>query len=202
MPSPHASLVEKIVRDRIVEGVFYKQHLHGTNEATILPVIVTHVDYIGGTDSQGKPLPFLCCLLRLLEIGPSEKVVFDVYMDQLGSKEFKYLTALVLVYLRLVLLLARVYLVLEPFYLDYRKLRLRLKTPQFDPETHLPIHYKLTHIDELVDELLLKERVVDIHLPRLVPRTTLLERGEVEPRQFAVVPDDDLGSSDFASDSE
>ncbi|MCH0629428.1 pre-mRNA-splicing factor 38 [Kocuria palustris] len=201
MPS-QAQHVEKIVRDRIVDGVFYKQHLHGTNEATILPVIVAHVDYIGGTDSQGKPLPFLCCLLRLLEINPSEKVIFDVYMDQLGSKEFKYVTALVLVYIRLVLLLARVYQTLEPFYLDYRKLRLRLKTPQFDSQTQVPIHFKLTHIDELVDDLLTKERVFDIHLPRLVPRLTLLERGEVEPRQFAVVPEDDLDSSDFASDSE
>lgn len=201
MPS-QAQHVEKIVRDRIVDGVFYKQHLHGTNEATILPVIVAHVDYIGGTDSQGKPLPFLCCLLRLLEINPSEKVIFDVYMDQLGSKEFKYVTALVLVYIRLVLLPARVFQTLEPFYLDYRKLRLRLKTPQFDRQTQVPIHFKLTHIDELVDDLLTKERVFDIHLPRLVPRLTLLERGEVEPRQFAVVPEDDLDSSDFASDSE
>ncbi|CAN3375928.1 hypothetical protein DIURU_003136 [Diutina rugosa] len=201
MPS-QAQYVEKIIRDRIADGVFYKQHLHGTNEATILPVIVAHVDYIGGTDSQGKPSPFLCCLLRLLEINPSEKVIFDVYMDQLGSKEFKYVTALVLVYVRLVLSSARIFQTLEPFYLDYRKLRLRLKTPQFDRQTQVPIHFKLTHIDELVDDLLTKERVFDIHLPRLVPRLTLLERGEVEPRQFAVVPEDDSDSSDFASDSE
>lgn len=199
-----ASLIEKIIRQRITEGVFYKQYLYGTNEATILPIMTAHIDYVGGTDSQGKPSPFLCCIYRLLEIEPSEEILLQVYLDQLGSKEFKYLTTAILVYIRLVMPPVRVYQLLEPYYVDYRKLRLRLRLPEFDPVSKLPIHYKLTHMDEVVDELLTNERVFNIFLPRMVPRSALLEKGLLGPRKFAIGANEHDGgdSSDFASDSE
>jgi pre-mRNA-splicing factor 38 len=197
-----AYLLEPIIRHRIQESVFYKQYLYLTNEATILPVIINHVKYIGGTDSFGKPSEFLCCVLRLLELDPSVDII-DVYRDQLGYNEFKYLTAVVLLYIRLCATSAEVYNKLDKYYQDYRKLRFKLKSPEFDSH-QMAINYKLTYIDEWVDELLLKDRVVDIKLPRLVPRQQLLEKQLVQPRQFNVdVDEESSGSgSDYESDSD
>ncbi|CAN3352900.1 hypothetical protein DICA3_E02388 [Diutina catenulata] len=195
-----AGAIEAIVRHRILDGMFYREHLYGTNEATILPVIIAHVNAVAGTDAIGKPAPFLCCVLRLLEIAPSEEIV-KAYLDQMGSRELKYLTAVVLVYVRLAMTSSAVYRLLEPYYVDYRKLRLALRTPEFDPVTKIARHYTLTTMDQLVDDLLTQKRVVDVLLPRLVPRLTLLERGEIGPREYAVTIAAE-SESDFASDSE
>lgn len=46
-------------------------------------------------------------------------------MTYLGAKEYKYLNALALFYLRLVLKAPRTFEVLEQFYVDNRKLRVR-----------------------------------------------------------------------------
>lgn len=57
---------------------------------------------------------------------------------------------------------------------------------------------ELTHVDELIDELLHSERCFDIILPRLQKRHILEQNEELEPRVSAL--DDDL--SDVESDEE
>ena len=53
-----------------------------------------------------------------------------------------------------------VYQYLEPLYNDYRKLRYQ------DPEGH----YMLIHVDEVVDDMLRKDYLFDIALPRVPAR--------------------------------
>ncbi|KAK6201387.1 PRP38 family-domain-containing protein [Scheffersomyces amazonensis] len=177
-----AYLIEPIIRHRIQDSLFYKQYLYLTNEATILPIIIDQINYIAGTDSIGKPSPFLSCLFRLLELDPSQEII-DTYLTQLGYNEFKYLTALILIYIRLTSSANVIYSTFDKYGQDFRKLRVKLRTPEFSKEG-LPINYKLSFMDEWIDSLLNDERVVNIILPRLVPRLSLVESEILEPRKY------------------
>lgn len=158
-----AHLVEPIVRHRVQDSLFYKQYLHLTNEQSILPIITEHVHYIGGGDSSNRPSPFLCCLVRLLEIEPLADII-HLYLDQNGYKAFKYLTALALLYCRMVLDADGFYSIHDKYITDYRKVRVRDKNPLFAADG-TPVHYRVLHMDVWVDLLLREERVVDLKLP-------------------------------------
>ena len=71
---------------------------------------------------------------------------------------------------------------LEPFYSDYRKLRFQLKSPIM--VNGMPVLFKLSHMDVWCDDLLNRERVVDLILPRMVPRHILFERGLIGERNY------------------
>lgn len=193
-----AHLVESIVRQRIQDSLFYKQHLFLANELTILETIVAHVHYIGGTDAGGRPSPFLCCLLRLLELEPLQEIL-QLYLQQNGYNQFKYLTALTLLYCRLVQKPSAFYALYDQYITDYRKLRVALKLPDFSHA--VPVHYKLTYMDEWVDRLAVEDRVVDLILPYMAPRQSYIEKGEAEPRQY-LVTDELEAESDYVSDSD
>lgn len=199
-------LIEPIVRQRIQDSIFYKQHLYLTNEQTILPVIVSNIKYIAGTDASGRPSPFILCLLRLLELLPTKEIV-AVYLNQVGYNKFKYLTALVLFYVRLVFLAPEVYTIFDEYLKDYRRLRCQLKSPNFT-EAKIPIHYSVTYMDSWADDLLNEERVCDLILPYIAPRQTLVLEGLVGPRIYDVASDgaDSEGKtseeSDYQSDSD
>lgn len=196
-----AALVEHILRHRIQDSLFYKQHLFLTNEQTLLPVIVDRVKCIGGTDANGRPSPFICCLLRMLEIEPLAEVL-AMYATQLGHNRFKYLTCMAMMYYRLTRSGPDVYRLLEPYYQDYRKVRVQLKVPQV--ENGVARHYRMSTIDQWADELLLQERAADTILPRIPPRHVLMQRGELEPRVYHIEKSDSDKESDgsFESDSE
>lgn len=183
-----ANLIEPIIRHRIQDSLFYKQYLYLTNESTILPIIIDHVKYISGMDSSNRPSQFICCLFRMLEIEPSKEII-KIYLKQLNFNEFKYLTILSLLYIRLVFKNNEIYEILDEFYQDFRKIRIKLKFPKFDVN-NLPIFYKISYIDEWIDELLINERIIDLKLPRLIPRLTLVQRGLITPRKYYVEEDD------------
>lgn len=201
----HARLVEPIIRHRVQDLVFYKQHLFLTNEQSILTVIAAQVHYIGGTDAEGRPSPFLCCLVRLLEIDPLQEII-KLYLAQLGHRHFKYLTALALIYVRMVFPAPEAYLLLEAHTADLRRLRARLRLPVFT-KAGVPCSYEITYVDVWADDLLHKERVADVLLPRLVPRHVLETQRLVAPRPPETEtekPDSETGdaSSDYVSDSD
>lgn len=193
-----AHLVESIVRHRIQDSLFYKTHLFLANELTILDTVVAQVHYIGGTDAGGRPSPFLCCLLRLLELEPLQEIL-QLYLTQKGFNQFKYLTALTLLYCRLVQKPSAFYALYDEYIKDYRKLRMALKLPDFSNAT--PVHYKLTYMDEWVDMLAEEGRVVDLIMPYMAPRQSYVERGEAEPRSYALSDKLEL-ESDYVSDSD
>lgn len=166
-------LIEKIIRTRIQESKYWKEHCTLLNSAQVLEKAVDDLRYIGGTyGGNTKPTPFLCLTLKLLQIQPQKEIIY-LYIDQ---PDFKYLRALGVLYLRLVGRPAEIYKKLEPILRDYRKLRVSDKNHKFS----------VIHMDELIDNLLREERVFDIILPRMTKRIVLEENGDLEPYKSEV----------------
>ncbi|KAI0967891.1 PRP38-domain-containing protein [Xylaria arbuscula] len=202
-----ATILEKAVRERIVESYFYKEQCFGVNEADIIDRVVSHVSFIGGIYGETqKPTPFLCLLFKLLQLAPSDEVL-QVYLEYGGDK-FKYLRALACFYVRLTRKAEDVFKTLEPFLVDLRKLRRRGR-----------VGVKVTHVDEFVDELLVKERVCATSLWQMPKREILEDLEVLEPRVSPLgdiedlldedgdvdveeVVDDDLGSGDRGGEGE
>lgn len=84
----------------------------------------------------------------------------------------RYVTALGMFYLRMTGTSKEIYTELEPFYSDYRKLRL------LSPEG-----WKIIHMDEYVDMLINDEMILNIALPHLDKRFVLEKRGVLPPRR-------------------
>lgn len=172
-------LVEKIIRERIYDCLYWKEECFGLNAETILDKAV-ELNYVGGTFGNQRPVPFLCLLLKLLQIQPTLPII-DEYIQQ---ADFKYLRVLALFYYRLVGSPAAVYTKLEPYLADRRRLRLRQPSGVF----------ALSHVDTVVDDLLTQERVFGIILPRLPKRTVLEDADELDPRPFFFpLEEDDRG---------
>jgi pre-mRNA-splicing factor 38A len=165
-----ATLLEKAVRERIIDSYFYKEQCYGINEADIVDRVVSHVTFIGGTYTiHQKPTPFICLVFKLLQLAPSDAILRE-YLEY-GGEKFKYLRALALFYVRLTRASKDVYEMLEPYLSDRRKLRRRGR-----------MGTSLTYMDVFVDELLTKERVCGTSLKRLTDRDVLEDLEQLEPR--------------------
>ena len=76
--------------------------------------------YVGGTFAGNiKPTPFLCLVLKMLQIQPEK----DIVIEFIKNEEYKYVRALGAFYLRLVGTSVECYKYLEPLLNDYRKIR-------------------------------------------------------------------------------
>lgn len=142
--------------------------------------------YVGGVYAGNiKPTPFLCLILKMLQIQPEK----DIIVEFIKNEEFKYVRALGAFYLRLTASSVDCYKYLEPLYNDSRKLRRQKRDA----------HYEIVHVDEFIDELLRSDRVCDVILPRLQKRAILEENNDLEPKVSCL--DDDL-DEEVASDDE
>ena len=164
-------LLEKPVRDRIIDSYYWKEQCFAINEATLCDRAVD-LTYLGGTYGQQKPTPFLCLCMKLLQLMPTR----DIILEYLHQPEFKYLSALAAFYVRLTFQAKEVYMVLEPLLADYRKLRRRTRDGGF----------ALTFVDQFVDDLLTKERVCGTSLRKLPQRVVLEDLGVLEIRESAL----------------
>ncbi|KAJ2991972.1 hypothetical protein NUW58_g2328 [Xylaria curta] len=164
-----ATIMEKAVRERIVDSYFWKEQCFGVNEADVVDRVVAHVSFVGGTygDAQ-KPSPFLCLAFKLLQLAPDDDVL-DAYL-RAGGDRFKYLRALACFYVRLTRRPERVHALLEPFLEDRRKLRRRGRAGP-----------SLTFVDEFVDDLLTKDRVCATSLWQMPAREILEDLDLLEP---------------------
>ena len=99
-----------------------------------------------------KPTPFLCLVLKMLQIQPEK----DIVIEFIKNEDFKYVRALGAYYLRLTGTALDCYKYLEPLLNDYRKIRSQKRDGNFE----------LTHMDEFIDSLLHDERVCDVQCPR------------------------------------
>ncbi|KAH8117621.1 PRP38-domain-containing protein [Phellopilus nigrolimitatus] len=160
-------LVETVIRNRIYESQFWKEHCFALTAETLIDRAI-ELNAVGGVYGNQKPTEFMCLLLKLLQIQPEKEIL----IEYLQVDEFKYLRALAAMYIRMTFRAAEVYEILEPLLKDYRKLRLR----------HMG-GYTLTFMDEFVDQLLRDERVCDTILPRIPKRDILEENGELGPRK-------------------
>ncbi|ERS98153.1 hypothetical protein HMPREF1624_04934 [Sporothrix schenckii ATCC 58251] len=185
-----ATIMEKAVRERIVDSYFWKEQCFGVNEADIVDRVVEHVSCIGGTTgTTQKPTPFLCLALKLLQLAPDDAIL-QAYLSQGGDK-FKYLRALALFYIRLTRPAADVYTTLEPYLADRRKLRRKGRAGT-----------QLTFVDEFVDDLLVKTRVCATSLWKLPQREDLEDLGKLEPRVSALGDIDDILDEDEEDDED
>ncbi|CAD6501892.1 BgTH12-02137 [Blumeria graminis f. sp. triticale] len=179
-----ATIMEKPVRERIVDCYFWKDQCFALNEADIINRVVDHVHFICGTygDAQ-RPSPFLCLAFKLLQLAPSDEIIQE-YLGY-GGEKFKYLRALAVFYVRLTRQAKDIYTILEPFLADYRKLKKRGRTAT-----------TLTHMDTFVDDLLVKDRVCGTTLWKIPKRTILEDLDLLEPRISALGSIEDLLESD------
>eukprot|EP00794_Sanderia_malayensis_P007905 gene7905-8759_t len=176
-------LVEKIIRTRIYECKYWKEECFALT-AELLVDKAMALDHIAGTYGGNiKPAPFLCLILKMLQIQPEK----DIVVEFIRNEDYKYARALGAFYMRLVGTSTECYKYLEPLYNDYRKLKSRGTDGALS----------VIHMDEFIDNLLREERVCDIILPRIQKRYTLEEMEQMEPRKSALEDDlDDLESEE------
>ncbi|KAI1483259.1 PRP38-domain-containing protein [Daldinia eschscholtzii] len=175
-----ATIMEKAVRERIVESYFWKEQCFGVNEADIVDRVVDHVSFVGGTHGANqKPSPFLCLAFKLLQLAPDDAVL-DEYL-RYGGEKFKYLRALACFYVRLTRRAETVYKILEPFLEDRRKLRRKGRAGT-----------SLTYVDQFVDDLLTKDRVCATSLWQMPKREVLEDLELLEPRTSPLGDIEDL----------
>lgn len=176
-------LVEKILRSRIYDSRYWKEECFALT-AELLVDKAMELKFIGGVFGGNiKPTPFLCLVLKMLQIQPEK----DIIVEFIKNEDFKYVRALGAYYMRLVGTSLDCYKYLEPLYNDYRKLKRQKRDGVFE----------LIHLDEFIDELLHDERVCDIILPRIQKRQVLEENNELEPRVSALEDDlDEVEESD------
>ncbi len=127
------------------------------------------LEYCGSTISAAsKPAPFVCLLLKLLQIQPDKEIAI-AYIQQ---SDFKYVRALGAMYMRLVASPPDVYQYVEPLLGDWRKLRVRSTSG-----------WAIVHMDEFADQLLVDSSVFGIALPYLPKRAALEKAGKLQPRE-------------------
>ncbi|EQC32832.1 hypothetical protein SDRG_09370 [Saprolegnia diclina VS20] len=178
-------LVEKILRNRIYDCMYWKEHCFGLTEETLVEKAID-LSYIAGHfGGNQQPSPFLCLLLKMLQMQPD----MDVVMTFIENGDYKYVTALGAMYLRLTGKPVEIYPVLENLLSDYRKVRFR-KTMGWD----------VLHMDEVADLLLREEYFCNIALPRLVDRFQLESMNLLPKRKSAL--DEALLSDDDDDDND
>eukprot|EP00271_Cylindrocystis_brebissonii_P009585 TRINITY_DN2458_c0_g2_i1.p1 TRINITY_DN2458_c0_g2~~TRINITY_DN2458_c0_g2_i1.p1 ORF type:complete len:414 (+),score=93.67 TRINITY_DN2458_c0_g2_i1:104-1345(+) len=169
------NLVEKILRSKIYQNTYWKEQCFGLTAETLVDKAM-ELDHFGGTfGGNRKATPFMCLILKMLQIQPEKEIVVEF----IKNEDYKYVRILGAFYLRLIGKPLDVYQYLEPLYNDYRKLRRKLADGNFS----------LSHVDEVVDELLTKDYSCDIALPRVPKRFTLEVSGQLEPRRSALEDD-------------
>jgi len=169
------NLIEKILRTRIYSAKFWKEQCFGLTAATLVDKAM-ELNHIGGTyGGNRKPTNFLCLVLKMLQIQPEKEIVIEF----IKNEDYRYVRLLGAFYLRLVARPVDVYQYLEPLYNDYRKVRFKSVDGGF----------KVTHVDEVIEELLAKDYSCDIVLHRLPKRYTLELAGSLE-RRISALEDD------------
>lgn len=162
--------ISSILRDRVFSSIYWKGECFALDSETILDKAVL-LDHIGTTyGGDRKATPFLCLLVKLLQIRPST----DIVLEYINNERFKYLTALGILYLRLTEPSVVVHKSIEHLYQDYRRIRIR----------NLDGSFGIIHLDELVEICLRKRRFLDLDLPYIQKREVLIKQGHLKfPRE-------------------
>jgi pre-mRNA-splicing factor 38A len=184
------ALISQIVRDRVYSCRYWKEHCFALNAETILERArdLDHVGFLYG--GLNRPSPFLCLLIKLLQIQPDLEVV-ETYINLAESEpsndpedqlsDFRYLRALAAAYIRLVGNAIAVHSMMDPLYSDRRQLVVLNPSAQWE----------IICMDEWADQLTGNGAVYGFHFPYLTNRHQLELRGEITEYQCKVQIDED-----------
>jgi pre-mRNA-splicing factor 38A len=170
------NLIDYIVRKKIYESIYWKEHCFGLSAQTVIDNAV-ELDSVGVTTGGCcRPTNFICLILKMLQIR-TEK---DVVLEFLKNEDYKYVRILGAFYLRLVGNETEIYQYLGPLLHDYRKIRVHT------------IHgtFKLSHVDEIIDDLLIRSTVFSITLPRIRPRSNFIKSSELDSEKHQILHDE------------
>ena len=166
------NLITNLTRQKIYNNLYWKESCFALSSETILEKAI-NIQYVGGTyGGNSAPSPFLCLILKLLQIGPSDDIVNYYITDE----TYKYLRCLGCFYLRLTGKAVDIYTRLELLLTDRRHLRLRGYSTSEGG-------WELTTVDQFIDSLLREEVVLGVTLPRLAKRIHLEEGGVIKKRK-------------------
>ncbi len=161
-------LIDKMTRHHIFNCRYWKQECFALNAETFIDKAIK-IKYIGGLYSGSKkPTKFLCLVFKLLQMNLPKEIA----LQYLKARDYKYLNAIALLYLRLILKGVDAFETLEPFYNDNRKLRLRNMIGEFS----------IIYVDQFIDNLLRQQIFMGISLPFLPKRAALEQQQALEPR--------------------
>eukprot|EP00658_Telonema_sp_P-2_P076695 TRINITY_DN6763_c0_g1_i1.p1 TRINITY_DN6763_c0_g1~~TRINITY_DN6763_c0_g1_i1.p1 ORF type:complete len:358 (+),score=127.09 TRINITY_DN6763_c0_g1_i1:122-1195(+) len=166
------NLIEKILRQRIYGCVYWKEHCFGLTAETLVDKAINLEAYGGAHGALRKPTPFLCLVLKMLQIQPEKEIVLEL----IENLEYKYVRALGAFYFRLIYSAKEIYTTLEPCYNDLRRIRCRMADSQ----------YVIKHMDEFIEQILSEDFVCDVQLPYLSRREALEANGVLQPRESAI----------------
>ena len=178
------SLLPQIVRERVYASRYWKEYCFGLDAETILDK-VKDIECVGFCyGGFNTPSPFLCLLVKLLQISPDFGII-QAYLTHSGGHpvydtdarrcDLRYLRALICLYVRLVASPLAVYQILEPLLNDYRKLIAITPTG----------HFEVMCMDEWISMLIDgRERIVfGLLLPLLQDRIHLEKKGLIRKYQ-------------------
>jgi pre-mRNA-splicing factor 38A len=170
------NLIEYIMRQKIYDSLYWKQYCFGLSAEDLVDKAV-ELRFIGGMFGEPqKPTEFICLVLKLLQIQPDK----DIVLEYIRNDEFKYLRVLGAFYMRLVGRSQEVYQYLEPLLNDYRRIRLRKPDGSFE----------LTFIDDIIDQMLTRDYLFNIALPRLQERGVLETTGQLAGPRVSQMQDE------------
>ena len=169
-------LVEKITRERIYSSLYWKEKCFGLTAETLLDRALELSSAGASYGAQQKPTEFLCLLLKLLQLQPAEEIV----LTYIAAEEHKYLRLLGALYYRYVFSSLKVYSVLEPLLVDFRRIRIRQRDGTF----------ALERFDELIWTMLREEKWFDCAMPRLTKRQALEDSGDIPIARHSIIEDE------------
>jgi pre-mRNA-splicing factor 38A len=133
-------LIDKTTRNRIFSCRYWKEECFALNAESIIDKAIK-LKCIGGLyGGSKKPTKFLCLVFKMLQMNLPREIC-ELY---LAEREYKYLTAMAILFLRLTVKAPEIYSLLEPFYVDNRKLKSKNSIGILE----------LTFIDKFVEDLL------------------------------------------------
>lgn len=180
-------LLPPTVRNAVYNSVFWNQTCFGLNLADLVHVAV-RVRFISGLNLVNRqPSPFLCLLLKLLQLSPDADQI-AVFLQQ---SEFKYARLLAAFYVRLIDTPVNIYNKLEPLLSDSRRVVIvpdsAIETPQIpslkpSATQKTAPSFILVYVDMVIDALLRSTELFGIPLPRIPPRPLLVETNQLQQR--------------------
>ena len=204
--------LEKGLRERIVESLYWKESCFGINEATLCDR-ATSLAFCGGTYGiSGKPTPFACLMLKMLALGIEKDIILEYLnyseededeepevengnKDEEGVKDEEErkngepteasakISELSKKPFKYLRLLAAWYIRLTWKPADIYKTLEPLLTDFRKIKRRTKDGFILTQIDSIIDDLLVKDRIFGSALPKIPARDILVDLDLLEERE-------------------